>query len=182
MHLADRIQEPPPEEFLGLGLFDDEGVVPAPPPPPPVVAVAGLPLPKAGLDLKPGVSLGNYVEYVPTDPPVTLSAAMNAIPVMTIPYGGLVVSKDHLNKSIKQIYEDPKLLEQLKDVDSRELLKYVKEPAWAEAMKAALIHACDYSGNQAFQTVAAMEHNLKALTDYAESNVETMGAGMKGKV
>jgi hypothetical protein len=27
-----------------------------------------------------------------------------------------------------------------------------------------------------------MEPNLKSLTDYAESDVETMGAGMKGKV
>lgn len=48
-------------------------------------------------------------------------------------------------------------------------------------MKEALFHACDYSGNQAFTSVAAMEPNLKALTDYAESDVETMGAGMKGK-
>ena len=137
--------------------------------PVPVVAAAAAAVPavRGPLDLKPQADEIAYVEYVPRGDVFTLSAATKAIPsVGNLPYGGLLVSKQHLNKPIKQLYEDAALLEQLRDIDSRELMQYVNDPKWAEPMKEALIHACDYSGNQAFQTVAAMQPNLKALTGF----------------
>lgn len=118
------------------------GIPLAPPPPPPQqvqrvvaraapvapaqpgVAVAQAPLKNIGLDLGAKGEIKEYVEYVPRDGPVTLKAPVLALPVMnTMPYGGLVLSKSHLQKPIKQLYEDPTLLAQLRDIDSRELMQ-----------------------------------------------------------
>jgi hypothetical protein len=126
--LGPPVPPPPPPPPQPPVVF----AIPAPPPPPAAVKKGELELP-AHIE-------GPYLEYVPKGDPVVLSVATSTFPVMTIPFGGLVVSRSHLNKPIKQAYEDPTLLEQLRDVDARELMMYVKDVKWRDAMKAALIH------------------------------------------
>ncbi len=139
---------PPPDVNAGFA-HHVEGVVLGQPL---NVAVEGAFVPFTG-EVIPDEQLTQHVRDYPVGPTV---------------FAGLAMDMTHLGQGIVQAYNQPDLAEELANVDSNELLKYLgeKDHDWEQHLQ----HGVSYSGHQQYHSVDMLTPPLMALIQYAETN------------